>query len=308
MAITLTHGGYIKRTPLTAYRRQGRGTKGVLGHGQATEEDFVEHLFVASTHAYLLFFTSRGKCYWLKVYGIPEASRTAKGRGVRNLLEVGPEEKITAIVPVADLTEGANLIFATKRGQVKRTPLEQFSRPKRGGIIALTLGEGDDLVGVQLERPRADVVLLSARGKATRFGPAEVRPQGRAAAGVRGMKLGKGDEVVAMLSPAAGEAVLVVSEKGLGKKTPVKDYRKMHRGGGGVITLKASAKTGLVMGGKAVTGDEDLVLITEKGRMNRMAVKAISTKGRATQGVRVMKLEQGDRVAAMAVVKEEREE
>jgi DNA gyrase subunit A len=302
MAVTLTHDGYIKRTPLAAYKRQGRGTRGVLGHAAGKGEDFVEHLFIASTHAYLLFFTDRGKCYWLKVYNVPEVSRSGRGRGVRNLLELAPKEQISAIVAVDDLAAGGNLIFATRKGQVKKTPLEAYSRPKRGGIIALKLAEEDDLVGAQRERPRGDVVMVSAKGKAVRFPAKEVRAQGRAAAGVRGMKLGRGDAVVAMLLPAASEDVLVVSEKGLGKRTPVKAYRKMHRGGGGVITLKAGARTGLVVGAKAVAGDEDLVLITEKGVVNRVGVADISKQGRATQGVKVIKVESGDRVAAMAVV------
>jgi len=180
--------------------------------------------------------------------------------------------------------------------------LEAYSRPKRGGIIALKLADGDDLVGAQLERPRGDVVMVSAKGKAIRFPAQEVRPQGRAAAGVRGMKLGRGDAVVGMLVPAASEDVLVVSEKGLGKRTPLKEYRKMHRGGGGVITLKTGARTGPVVGAKAVAGAEDLVLITEKGVVNRVGVGDISKQGRATQGVKVMKVEAEDRVAAMAVV------
>jgi DNA gyrase subunit A len=305
MAVTLTHEGYIKRTPLAAYKRQGRGTRGVLGHAAGKGEDFVTHLFIASTHAYLLFFTNRGKCYWLKVYNVPEIGRSGRGRGVRNLLELAPKEQISAVVAVNDLAAGGNLLFATGQGQVKKTPLDAYSRPKRGGIIALKLGEGDDLVGAQLERPRGDVVLVSAKGKAVRFPAKEVRAQGRAAAGVRGMRLARGDAVVALLVPAAGEDVLVVSEKGLGKRTPIKEYRKMHRGGGGVITLKAGAKTGRVVGAKAVAGDEDLVLITEKGVVNRVAVADISKQGRATQGVRVMKVEAGGRVAAMAAVKEE---
>ncbi|UCH77426.1 MAG: DNA gyrase subunit A [Candidatus Coatesbacteria bacterium] len=305
MAVTLTHEGYIKRTPLASYKRQSRGTRGVLGHAAGKGEDFVEHLFVASTHAYLLFFTDRGKCYWLKVYNIPEIGRSGRGRGVRNLLELAPKEQISAVVGVDDLGAGGNLLFATSRGQVKKTPLEAYSRPKRGGIIALRLAAGDDLVGAQLERPRGDVVLVSERGKAIRFPAKEVRAQGRAAAGVRGMRLGKGDAVVGMLLPAAKEDVLVVSEKGLGKRTPLKAYRKMHRGGGGVITLKTGAKTGLVVGAKAVGGEEDVVLITEKGVMNRLAVGDISRQGRATQGVKVMKVEAKDGVAAMAVVKED---
>jgi DNA gyrase subunit A len=305
MAVTLTHDGYIKRTPLAAYRRQGRGTRGVLGHAAGKGEDVIEHLFVASTHAYLLFFTDRGKCYWLKVYHVPEVGRAGRGRGVRNLLELGPAEQISAIVAVDDLDAGGNLVFATRRGQVKKTPLEAYSRPKRGGIIALKLAEGDDLVGAQLERPRGDVVMVSAKGKAVRFPAQEVRAQGRAAAGVRGMKLGRGDAVVALLSPSASEDVLVVSEKGLGKRTPLKEYRKMHRGGGGVITLKTGARTGPVVGAKAVAGDEDLVLITEKGVVNRVGVRDISRQGRATQGVRVMKVVARDRLAAMAVVRED---
>ncbi len=307
MAVTLTHEGYIKRTPLAVYKRQHRGTRGVLGHAAGKGEDFVEHIFVASTHAYLLFFTNRGKCYWLKVYNVPEIGRSGRGRGVRNLLELAAKEQISAVVAVKDLDAGGNLLFATSGGQVKKTPLEAYSRPKRGGIIALKLAEGDDLVGARLERLRGDVVLASAKGKAVRFPSKEVRAQGRAAAGVRGMRLRRGDAVVAMLVPAAGEDVLVVSEKGLGKRTPLRQYRKMHRGGSGVITLKTGAKTGVVVGAKAVAGDEDLVLITEKGVVNRVAVGDISKQGRSTQGVRVMKVGKGDRVAAAAVVREESE-
>jgi DNA gyrase subunit A len=188
---------------------------------------------------------------------------------------------------------------------VKRTPLEQFSRPKRGGIIALNLAAGDELVGVRMERPRGDVVLLSSKGKAIRFPASEVRPQGRAAAGVHGMKLAKGDAVVGVLIPEAAEQVLVVSQFGFGKRTALKQFRKSHRGGGGVIAFKAGPKTGSLVGGRAVAGDEDLVLITEKGVMNRIAVKGIPAKGRATQGVKLMKVTKGDRVAATAVVKEE---
>ncbi len=305
MAITLTHEGYIKRTPLAVYRRQGRGTRGVLGHAAGKGEDFVADLFIASSHAYLLFFTNRGKCYWLKVYSIPEIARAGRGRGVRNLLEISPEEEVNAVVAVKDLAAKANLLFATRKGQIKKTPLAAYSRPKRGGIIALKLAAGDELIGVRLERSRGDVVLFSSRGKAVRFPASEVRAQGRVAAGVRGMRLGKSDSVVAMLTPEPGEDVLVVSAKGFGKRTPVGRYRRMHRGGGGVITLKTNAKTGLVVGGRAVAGGEDLVLITEKGVLNRVAADGISKQGRATQGVRVLKVERGDRVAAMAVVREE---
>jgi DNA gyrase subunit A len=307
MAVTLTHEGYIKRTPLAVFKRQHRGGRGVLGHAAGKGEDFVEHIFVASTHAYLLFFTNRGKCYWLKVYNVPEIGRSGRGRGVRNLLELAPKEQISAVVAVKDLDAGGNLLFATSGGQVKKTPLEAYSRPKRGGIIALRLAEGDDLVGARLERLRGDIVLASAKGKAVRFPSKEVRAQGRAAAGVRGMRLRRGDAVVAMLVPAAGEDVLVVSEKGLGKRTPLRQYRKMHRGGSGVITLKTGGKTGAVVGAKAVAGDEDLVLITEKGVVNRVAVGDISKQGRSTQGVRVMKVGKGDRVAAAAVVSVESE-
>jgi len=306
MAITITHGGYIKRTPLATYRRQGRGTRGVLGHDAGEGEDVVEHLFIASTHTYLLFFTSRGKCYWLKVYNIPEAGRTAKGRGLQNLLQLGAGEKISAIVPAANLEAKGHIIFATRKGHAKRTPLEAYSHPKRGGIIALKLAGGDEVVGALLERPRADVVLLSASGKAIRFPANEIRPQGRQASGVRGMRLGKGDALVALLAPAGDEGVLVMSEQGLGKRTPVKEYRRTKRGGGGVITFKTNEKTGPLVGGKAVAGGEDLVLITEKGVVNRVGVVEIPSQGRATHGVHVMRVEAGDHVAAMAVVKEEK--
>jgi DNA gyrase subunit A len=305
VAITLTHEGYIKRTPLSVYRTQSRGTKGVAGASAGKGEDFVEHLFVANTHHYLLFFTDAGKCYWLKVYNIPEGTRTARGRSVTNLLEIARGERITAVIPIADLGTKETLVMATARGIVKKTALEAFSRPKRGGIIALHLDKDDRLVDVELDRPKGEIMLFTAGGQALRFKSSKVRTMGRTARGVIGIKFKtKNDCVVAMAVPEKGQDILVITEGGSGKRTPLKEYSIKGRGGMGIITLKSGKKTNLIVGAAAVSGDEDIVLITTEGVLNRVAVSGISTMGRATQGVRVMKLPKNVKVAAIAFTRE----
>jgi len=305
VAITLTHEGYIKRTPLSVYRTQGRGTRGVAGADAGKGEDFVERLFVANTHHYLLFFTDAGKCYWLKVYNIPEGARTARGRSVSNLLEMSGDERINAVIPIGDLAAKETLVMATARGIIKKTALEAFSRPKRGGIIALNLDEGDRLVEVEMDRPKGEIMLFTAGGQALRFKSSAVRAMGRTARGVIGIKFkDKNDRVVAMAVPEKGQDILVITERGSGKRTPLKEYSIKGRGGMGILTFKFGKKRNLIVGAAAVSGDEDIVLITTEGVLNRVAVSAISTMGRGTQGVRVMKLPEAVKVAAIAFTRE----
>jgi DNA gyrase subunit A len=306
VAITLTHEGYIKRTPLSVYRTQGRGTKGVAGASAGKGEDFVEHLFVTNTHHYLLFFTDAGKCYWLKVYNIPEGARTARGRSVTNLLEIGRDERITAVIPIQDLGADETLVMATAGGIVKKVTLEAFSRPKRGGIIALQLDEDDRLVDVELDRPKGEIMLFTAGGQALRFKSSAVRTMGRTARGVIGIKFkSKDDKVVAMALPEKKQDVLVITEGGYGKRTPLKEYPIKGRGGMGVITLRTpKKKPDRVVGSAAISGEEDVVLITTEGVLNRVAVSSISIIGRGTRGVRVMKLPKGVTVAAIAFTRE----
>lgn len=307
MAITITNQGYIKRTPLSDYKRHGRGTRGVAGHKTSKKnDDFLEHLFIASTHAYLLFFTDQGKIYWLKVYSIPEGARTSKGRSVANLLEMKAGERITAVVPIADLNADMELLMATRKGMIKKTSLDNFSRPKRGGIIATELMPGDSLIKAALDTPNKEAMLITKNGSAIRFNTkTDLRTMGRVTRGVRGIKLVNDDEVVAMAVPEKKDELLVISSGGYGKKTPVEQYRLMRRGGQGVITLRLNDKNGEIIGARAVKGLDDLVLITNDGTINRYAISGISTQGRSTQGVRIMRLDKGSRVVACAFTTEE---
>jgi len=303
MVVTITHSGYIKRLPVGTYKSQKRGGKGVIAAG-TKEEDFVEDLFIANTHSYLLFFTNKGKVKWLKVYEIPEASRQSKGKAMINLLRLSEGEKITAFVPVNEFK--GFLVMVTKKGTIKKTPLELFSRPRKGGIIALTLDENDELISVRKTDGERDLIIATRNGMAVRFSEKDLRPMGRTARGVRGIRLKReGDSVVGMVIGRENRSLLTVTEKGYGKRTPVDDYRLISRGGSGVINIKCTEKNGKVVSVKSVTDDDELMLISQKGIAIRINAKDVSKIGRATQGVRIMRLGEGDKVVAAArIVKE----
>jgi DNA gyrase subunit A len=305
MVITISHSGYIKRFPVSGYKRQNRGGKGVIG-ADTGEEDSVEHLFIASTHHYILFFTDEGKCYWLKVHEIPQVGKGSRGRAIVNLLSVKSGEKITALVPVKDFDGKKCLFMATKRGLTKKTSLSAFSRPMRKGIAAITLNEGDKLIEAKLTEGGQDIVLGTRKGQAIRFHESEVREMGRAAAGVRGIHLSKEDEVVGMVVVRREGTLLVVADNGYGKRSNISDYRVTSRGGKGIITLKISEKIGNLIAIMEVLDTDDLLMITSKGLVIRQQIERISVTGRNTQGVRLIRLQTDDKVADVArVVREE---
>jgi DNA gyrase subunit A len=345
-AVTISHAGYIKRLPLTTYRTQHRGGKGVSG-GATREDDFIEHFFVASTHAYLLCFTNRGQLYWIKVYDIPAGSRTSTGRAIANVLSLKPEEKITSLIPVRRFDAGGHLIMATRRGLVKKTALEEYSRPRSGGIIGISLDEGDTLIDVALTQPGDEVLLCTRNGMAIRFDEANVRAMGRNARGVKGINLQGDDEVIGMVVADPEGYLLTVCENGYGKRTPfganVADaepaegedepealateenepeasatgegersamhYRKQRRGGKGVRDIRTSERNGNVVGVVSVRDADDIMLITTGGMVNRTHVREIRVVGRNTQGVRIMNLNESDKIASIArVAREEPEE
>jgi DNA gyrase subunit A len=352
-AVTISHNGYIKRLPLNTYRSQHRGGKGVSGGGPR-DDDFVEHFFVASTHAYLLCFTNHGQLYWLRVFSIPELGRTSPGRAIANVLSLKPEEKITSVIPVREFDETRNLLMATRNGVVKKTPLVNYSRPKQGGIIGINLDEGDTLIGVVLTQPGDEVVLSTKLGMAIRFGEADARPMGRNTRGVKGINVQERDEVVGMVVADPEGYLLTVCEKGYGKRTPfgpntagveapegdaeetpeepaepeVADaaaetegegegegegpvdrssmrYRKQRRGGKGVRDIRTSDRNGPVVAILSVRDGDDIMLITAQGMVNRTHVTEVRIVGRNTQGVRLMNLNEGDRIASVAKVIQE---
>jgi DNA gyrase subunit A len=350
--VTLSHAGYIKRLPLNTYRTQHRGGKGV--QGGAREDDFIEHFFVASTHAYLLCFTNRGQLYWQKVYNLPQGSRTAAGRAIANVLSLKPEEKITSVIPVRHFEEGLHLIMATRRGLVKKTALKEYSRPRSGGLIGINLDDGDTLIDVALTKSGDEVLLCTRQGMAIRFDQADARAMGRATRGVKGINLMPGDEVVGMVVADPEGYLLTVCENGFGKRTPfganvagvstadegegeepaeeppaeevspeegaaegeeevrsrsAMYYRKQRRGGKGIRDVRTSERNGPVVGVAAVRDGDDIMLITAGGMVNRTHVREIRVVGRNTQGVRVMGLKEGDKIASIAkVVQEEGDE
>lgn len=306
VVVTMTNSGYVKRLPIDTYKTQKRGGKGVIAAGMK-EEDFVERLYVTSTHAYMLFFTDKGQLYWLKVYHIPEASRQAKGQHIANLIEKSNDEKVTAIIPVRDFKEGY-LFMATKNGTVKKTELQEFSRLRKGGIRAIGLEEGDTLVGVKYTTGDKEMILATKKGSANRFNEQYVRSMGRAAAGVRGIRLEEDDEVIGMLAAEEGMDILTLTEKGYGKRTSVSEYRLCNRGGKGVTNIKITDKNGLVKAVMLVDGKEEIMLVSKQGNGIRVKCSDISVIGRATQGVRVMRLEEGDSLAAAAKIVVEDEE
>ncbi len=305
VVVTMTRSGYVKRLPIDTYKTQKRGGKGVIAAG-TREEDLLENLYIASTHDYLLFFTDKGQVYWLKVYSIPETSRQATGKHLANLLETIPGEKITAVVPVRDFKEGY-LFMATKKGVVKKTELMEFSNPRKGGIRAISLDENDSLVGVKYTAGSQEIILATKEGQANRFNENAVRSMGRTATGVRGIRLETTDEVIGMLAAEEGMNILTLTEKGYGKRTPVSEYRLCNRGGKGVTNIKITDKNGPVQTVMLVNGKEELMLISKQGVGIRMKCSEINIIGRATQGVRVMRLSENDGLAAAAkiIVEEE---
>jgi len=302
VVITISHSGYIKRTPVSGYRRQSRGGKGIIG-ATTREDDFIEHMFVASTHNHLMFFTDLGKCYMLKVHEIQEASRTAKGYSVANYLGKSKEEEITAILNVKDFTEEHFITMVTKQGVMKKTDLNSFENTRKGGIIAISLGKEDKLIDVQLTNGKQEILIGTHGGMAIRFNESDVRSMGRTAAGVRAIKLDKKDFVVGLVAvKRAGTSILVVTDKGYGKRSDLQDYRMTRRGGKGVITMKSSDKNGSVISIREVVDNDDLMIITTKGIMIRQNLGEIRVMGRNTQGVRLIKLHEGDTISAVASV------
>ena len=306
MAVTLTHLGYCKRIALDTYRAQNRGGKGIMGQ-TTREEDFVEHLFVTSTHSHIMFFTNTGRAFKLKCYNIPEAGRTAKGTAIVNLLQLQGGEKITAMFPVTKEAEGEYLVFATRGGVIKKTPMSEFDNIRKGGLIALGLREGDELIGVMLSTGDDEFLVGTRRGKCIRFHEDDVRAMGRTATGVRSILLDEGDEVVDVNRILPGATVLSITERGMGKRTPEDQYRRQSRGGKGVIATAITEKTGELACMKLCDGTEDIMMIRDDGTIIRMPVEQISITSRNTQGVRLMRVDEGTRVVSVALVPHDEE-
>ncbi|MGQ9799441.1 MAG: DNA gyrase subunit A [Ignavibacterium sp.] len=302
VVVTISHNGFIKRFPVSGYRKQARGGKGVTGVG-TKEDDFIEHMFVASTHQYILFFTDKGRCYWLKVHEIPEGGRTARGRSIVNLLEKDKDENITAFVAVKEFRDDQYLIMVTEKGTVKKTVLSAYGNVRKGGINAINLVAGDKLIEVKMTDGNNDIVIGTRNGFAIRFHEKDVRDMGRTATGVRGIKLTKGDKVVGLLVIKHPQtSVLVVTEKGYGKRSDINDYRITKRGGKGVITVKTTNKVGKMIAMMEVVDKDELVIISTQGMVIRQSVKDIRVMGRNTQGIRVIRLNEGDTIADIARV------
>jgi DNA gyrase subunit A len=306
VVVSISHEGYIKRVPVQTYRSQGRGGRGIRGT-DSKDGDFIEHLRVCATHDYLLFFTNRGRVYWLRVFDIPSLSRTSRGRSLANVLTMQPNERHMAVLAVKRFEESF-VFFATERGVVKKTPLAAYSNPRPSGINAISLDEGDSLIKVSLTTGENEIVLGTAGGMAARFKEDDVRAMGRTARGVRGISLQGEDCVVDMVVISPGQSVLTVCEQGYGKRTLVDAYRLIRRGGKGVINIKTSERNGPVVALRAVTDDDALMLITAKGILMRMDLDQLRDIGRATQGVRLIRVDDDDRVVAVARVATEKEE
>ncbi len=314
VVITVSNAGYIKRTALSEYRVQGRGGKGSMG-SNSREEDFIEHLFIASTHNYILFFTELGRCHWLKVYEIPEGTRTSKGRAIQNLVNISKEDRVRSVINVNNLTDEEYLknnyiIMCTKNGTIKKTLLDAYSNPRVTGINAININDGDQLLNVLLTNGTSEIVMALRSGRAIRFNESTVRPMGRTATGVRGITLaGPKDEVIGMIAVNDPETtILVVSEKGYGKRTDIEDYRVTNRGGKGVKTIQITDKTGDLIGIKDVVDADHLMIINKSGLTIRMEVKDLRVMGRATQGVRLIKLNDEDEIASIAKIEDVKEE
>ncbi|MBI5505474.1 MAG: DNA gyrase subunit A [Deltaproteobacteria bacterium] len=306
MVVTVSHDGYIKRNAISLYRQQRRGGRGKVG--AATKgDDFIAHMFTASTHDYILFFTNRGRVYWKKVHEVPQAGRSARGKAIVNLLQLGSGEQLSAFLSVREFREDAYILFATARGVVKKTPLLEYSRPRASGIIAIDLGDGDELIAARLTTGEEQVAMATQSGQLVRFEEGEVRPMGRGAGGVRGVSVGEDDRMVAMEIVRPGATLLTVSANGLGKRSSIDDYRLIHRGGTGVRTMEVTQKTGPVVGVLQILSDEDeVMLVTNGGKMIRIAMRNVRVQGRNTQGVTLFKLETetGEQVVSVAPVVE----
>lgn len=309
MVLTITHSGYIKRTPLTTYRTQRRGGRGIQG-ALSKDTDFVEHLFIANTHNHILFFTDRGKCYWLKVYDIPQGGRATQGRAIVNLIGCEPGEKVEAFVSVKDFSDSEYIVMATQKGIVKKTVLSAYSKPRKGGIYAIDIREGDRLIEAKITDGDNDILLGTKEGKSIRFSEKDVRPTGRKTMGVKGINLSSTeDDVIGMLIVKREGTILVGTEKGFGKRTDVIQYRTQNRGGKGVMTMRITEKTGKMTSIMEVVDADDLVIITNKGVLMRQPVSAIRSIGRVTQGVKLVKLDDGAKISSISrVIHEEEEE
>jgi DNA gyrase subunit A len=314
VVITISHEGYIKRTALTEYRKQGRGGKGSMG-SQSRDKDFIEHMLIATNHNYMLFFTETGKCFWLRVFEIPEGTRTSKGRAIQNVINIPKEENIKAYIKVVNLKdqeylENNFIIMCTKKGTIKKTSLEAYSRPRANGINAININEGDQLLEACMTNGQSEIVMALRSGRAIRFNESTVRPMGRTATGVRGVTLANDkDEVVGMIAINNPDVtVLVVSENGYGKRTDIEDYRVTNRGGKGVKTINVTEKTGELVAIKDVTDNDDLMIINKSGIVIRIGVSDLRVMGRATQGVRLITLKGDDSIASIAKVEHEDED
>ncbi len=307
MVVTISHAGYIKRTAASLYRSQRRGGRGIVA-ATTRDEDFVEHLFVCSTHAYLLVFTSLGRVYWIKVHEIPQAGRASKGKAIINLLPLGDGEKISAFLPVREFKDDAYVVFATRNGLIKKTALMAYSNPRLGGIIAISLEDSDEVIGVRLTHAEQEILLSTRRGQAIRFSERDVRPMGRSARGVKGISLEVDDEVVSLAVLNPDESLLTVSSLGYGKRSSMDAYRLQSRAGKGVITIRTTDKTGEVVGVREVTDEDHLMLITDSGRVIRLRMRELRTIGRNTQGVRLFDVDPQERVVSLALLAEDEEE
>lgn len=305
--ITITHSGYIKRLPVTTYRSQKRGGKGVIGM-DTKDDDFVEHLFVTNSHHYLMFFTNKGKVYRLKAYEIPDLSRTARGTPIINLIQIEQDEMISAVIPVEDFGTDHYLFFATKRGIVKKTPIEDYVNIRKVGLIAITLRDNDELIGVKLTDGQQEIIMGTAQGMSIRFSEKDVRSMGRGATGVKGITVGKDDSVIDMDVVQEEHDVLIVTARGYGKRTPMSEYRSQTRGGKGIKTLNVTEKNGQIVGLKVVKNDEDLMIITALGTLIRTSIDGISQMGRYTQGVRLIHIRDEDEVATVSRVEKNEDE
>ena len=306
VVIAMTKLGYVKRMTINNFKSQNRGGKGIKGM-QTIEDDFIENLFMTTTHHYIMFFTNQGRVYRLKTYEIPESGRTARGTAIVNLLQLQPDEVITAVIPIREYHEGRYLIMATKNGMIKKTKITEYANVRKSGLAAITLKEGDELIEVKATNNTKDIILITKQGMCIRFNEKEVRSTGRTSMGVIGMSVAGDDEVIGMQLDTQGEALLIVSENGLGKRTLVEEFTPQHRGGKGVKCYKITEKTGNVIGAKAVNEENEIMMITTEGIIIRITCAGISILGRITSGVKLINLDEGVTVASLAKVREKAE-